>query len=95
MKTPGTEFTWKDLSGYSSAADDEAIARPLLLAASSFDKGPEEIMTVYGNNFYKLFGENMSYERHGQPAIQAANSIDAGAELLIKRIVEEEATIAN
>lgn len=95
MKTPGTEFTWKDLSGYSSAADDEAIARPLLLAASSFDKGPEEIMTVYGNNFYKLFGENMSYERHGQPAIQAANSIDAGAELLIKRIVAEDATLAN
>lgn len=95
MKKPGTTITWKDLSGRNTKAADEALIRPILLAASSFDKGPEGVITVHGDQFYKLFGDNISFAKHGQPAIQAANSIDAGAELLIKRIVAEDATLAN
>lgn len=95
MKKPGTSFTWKDLSGYTSSTVEESVPRPLLLTSSSFDKGPEDMMTVYGEKFYKLFGNDISFARHGQPAVQAANAIDAGAELLIKRIVADDATLAN
>lgn len=68
---------------------------PLYLTASSFDKGPEELVTVKGSTFYKLFGSEMSFARHGQPAIQAANAINNGAALLIKRIVADDAALAH
>ena len=95
MREPSTNITWKDLSGTRSSSSSDSVIRPLLLAASSFDKGPEEMITVSGDQFYNLFGYDISYAKHGQPAIQAANSIDAGAELLIKRVVADDATLAN
>jgi hypothetical protein len=67
----------------------------LFLTASSFDKGPEEMTRVTGSNFYNLFGTGNLYKNHGQAAIQAARIIDAGGELLVKRIVADDATLAN
>lgn len=95
MREPSTNIVWKDLSGTSTRSTTDTVVRPLLLAASSFDKGPEEMITVHGDDFYNLFGYDISYAKHGQPAIQAANSIDAGAELLLKRVVAADATLAN
>lgn len=95
MREPSTNITWKDLSGTVATSSTDAVVRPLLLTAASFDKGPEEMVTVHGDQFYNLFGYDISYAKHGQPAIQAAASIDAGAELLIKRVVADDATLAN
>ena len=95
MRKPSTTFKWVDLSGQTTTETPVLEVRPLFLAASSFDKGPENMRRVYGDNFYKLYGQDISYVRHGQPAIQIANIIDAGGEVLIKRIVAPDATLAN
>ena len=95
MRKPSTTFNWYDLSGQTTTETSVLEVRPLFLAASSFDKGPEDMRTVYGDNFYKLYGQDISYARHGQPAVQIANIIDAGGEVLIKRIVAPDATLAN
>lgn len=94
MRKPNTNFKWVDQAG--STTDVPVLeVRPLFLTASSFDKGPEEVIRVYGNDFYKLFGQHISFARHGQAAIQAANAIDNGAELLIKRVVAKDAKLAH
>ena len=94
IKRPGNEFTIVDQSGQYLTTEMPEMA-PLLLAASSFDKGPENLLEVSGDDFFRLFGENISFEKHGQPAIQAANVIRNGGRLLIKRIVADDATVAN
>lgn len=70
---------------------------PLYLAAFSADKGPEELIEVNADMFFKLYGDrnSISYKRHGQPLIQAAASVEAGARVLCKRVVAEDATLAN
>ena len=94
MRKPSTTFKWVDQVG--STTDVPVLeVRPLFLTASSFDKGPEEAIRVYGNDFYKLFGQHISFARHGQPAIQAANIIDNGGELFIKRVVAKDALLAH
>lgn len=94
IKRPGNEFNIVDQSGQFIATETPEMA-PLILAASSFDKGPEGLVEVSGDDFFRFYGENISYERHGQPAIQAANVIRNGGRLLIKRIVADDATLAN
>ena len=94
---PGSEVNkWIDQTvevNNSAETVDNAV---LFLTASSFDRGPDEKMIrVKGDNFYKLFGTNNRFSKHGQPAIQAARIIDAGGELLVKRIVANDATLAN
>lgn len=91
---PGTIFNWYDQSYINTQSASEAEFAPLFLTASSFDKGPEDMRIVSGDNFYKLYG-TPSFTRHGQPAIQAARIIDAGGRLLIKRLVADDATLAN
>ena len=95
MRRPGTDFEIQDNSGNTDIDIVDTAIKPLYLAVSSFDKGPERMMTVSGTDFYKLFGRDISFAKHGQPAIQAANSINAGAELLIKRLVAKDAELAN
>lgn len=94
MNKPSTTFKWVDNSGQTTTVDVPEV-RPLFLQIASFDKGPENLRVVYGDKFYKLYGNNISYKKHGQPAIQAANIIDNGGELLIKRVVADDATLAN
>lgn len=68
----------------------------LFLTACSFDKGPDDRMVrVSGDNFYKLFGYNNRFSKHGQAAIQAAKIIDAGGDLLVKRMVANDSALAN
>ena len=95
MQYPGTVDNWIDQSGISSQQTQEVYPRPLLLTAAAFDRGPEKITRVYGQNFYKLFGYYIDFEKYGQAAIQAANIINNGGELMIKRVVADDATLAN
>lgn len=94
MKRPGTEFELIDNTGTVEQIVEREI-RPLMLAVSSFDKGPEDLRIVSGQTFYSLYGTDISYKKHGQPAIQAAHIIDNGGSLLMKRVVAEDATLSN
>lgn len=94
IKRPGNEFVIVDNSGQYYTTETPEMA-PLMLTVSSFDKGPEDWVEVSGDDFFKLFGENISFEKHGQPAIQAANIIRNGGRLLIKRAAASDATLAN
>lgn len=93
---PGTIINdWIDQSQIGSLNVQTVETKPLFLTASSFPKGPEELTRVSGENFYKLYGTDIKFSEHGQPAIQAAAVIDAGGELLVKRVVAEDSTLAN
>ena len=91
---PSTTFELVDKSGkVSSDAIPESIVTQVMV--SSTDKGPEEMVYTRGDVFYELFGRNISFVKHGQPLIQAANAIDNDATLLFKRLVASDATLAN
>lgn len=92
---PGTIFNWYDESAINPSVPQQAPNTPLYMAVSSFDRGPEDLRLVYGQEFYSLYGNTMSFKKHGQPAIQCANVIDGGAQLLVKRLVADDATLAN
>lgn len=92
---PGTIFNWHDQSAISTQNVTEVDNSPLYLLASSFNRGPEEITEVSGQTFYDLYGNTMDFDKHGQPALQAANMIDNGARLLVKRLVAKDAKLAN
>lgn len=65
------------------------------LMVSSTSKGPEDMRYVSGDMFYKLYGSDISFTKHGQPLIQADNVIRNGGGLLFKRLVARDATLAN
>lgn len=92
---PGSIFVWHDQSGFKKEVPVVADNSPLFFTESSFDKGPEDIREVSGEEFYKLYGTKMRFESHGQPALQAANIIDHGGRLLVKRLVANDAYLAN
>lgn len=92
---PGTIFNWYDQS---EAKQETPIVEidnsPLFMVVGSFDRGPEDLREIAGDNFNKLYGK-MYFEKHGQNAIQAQRIINAGGRLLIKRVCAEDSTIAN
>ena len=92
---PGTIFNWHDQSVIENVPINTVDNSPLFFTVSSFDRGPEDLRVVTGQDFYKLYGSKMNFARHGQPALQAANMINGGARLLIKRLVAKDATLAN
>ena len=97
MAYAGTKVEWVDQSQIvvNNTIDNTFDRPPLFMAVSSFDRGPEDIRVVEGEEFYSLYGSTMSFARHGQPAIQAANIINGGGRLLIKRLVADDATLGN
>jgi hypothetical protein len=94
---PGTKFNWYDNSWFSTTtAETELDNPPLILTAFSADKGTEEMIRIKGkDNFAKMYGTSLSFDKHGQVLLQAKNAIDAGAELLCKRVVASDATLSN
>ena len=95
MQYPGTIDNWFDHSGIQARVTVTPDPAPLFLHAAAFDRGPEKITRVKGENFYKLFGYFIDFDKYGQAGIQAAKIIDSGGELLLKRVVAEDATLAN
>lgn len=92
---PGTTFTWHDESQITVPETDVVDNRPLFAHVSSFDRGPEDLRIVSGSDFYNLYGSKMNFSKHGQPALEAKNIIDGGGKLLIKRLVADDALLAN
>lgn len=92
---PGTFFNWYDQSTINTSADANVIDNsPLFMVVSSFDKGPEDFREISGPKFNSLFG-TMSFERHGQNAIQTQRIIDAGGRIFVKRVCADDATLGN
>ena len=92
---PSTTVKWHDQSAITTTVPEVVDNAPLFLAFSSFDRGPEDLRVVKGSQFFNLYGNKMRFDRHGQPAIQAANMINGGARLLVKRLVADDALLAN
>ena len=92
----GTKFNWYDQSGITEAVErEDVVSRPLFMTAITADKGTEELVRLRDDDFYKMFGRNLSFNKHGQPLLQAGRIIDQGAELLVKRIAAEDSTLSN
>ena len=92
----GTEFNLIDQTGTNAVTPiTELDMRPLSFVFFTSGKGPETLTRVYGEDFYKLYGSNLSFKKHGQGLLQAARIIDAGGELLVKRIVATDAKLSN
>ena len=74
----------------------QTTPKPLFLTVISSDKGPEDLRIVdSADMFYKLYGKDISFARHGQPLLQAANIVDNGGSLLVKRVVADDSALAN
>lgn len=95
LSIPGFKYELIDNSQKPNISVTEQ-PQPLFLAAASADKGPEDMRVVSNENFFKLYGEDKNYySKHGQPLLQVANLVKSGAKVLFKRVVADDATLAN
>ena len=92
---PGVIIEYNDQSNITSLPVTEVRNRPLFMALFTSDKGTEKWTRIAGEDFFKMYGKTISFTKHGQPLLQAAMTINAGAELLCKRLVASDATLAN
>ena len=92
---PGMIVEWDDQSDIVSLPIAEVRNMPLFGAIFTSDKGTEEWTRISGKDFFKMYGDTISFTKHGQPLLQAAMSINSGAELLCKRLVADDSTLAN
>ena len=92
---PGVIVEYDDQSSVGVLPVSEVRNKPLFAALFTSDKGTEKWTRVTGEDFFKMYGKTISFSRHGQPLLQAAMSINAGGELLCKRLVASDSTLAN
>ena len=94
---PTTIITWDDQSDIRTPEITTVRTMPLYCTVFTADKGTEEWVRLSGQEWFDMYAVNntVDFERHGQPLLQAAASIEAGAELLCKRVVATDATLAN
>lgn len=91
---PQTKIEWFDNSQITSLSFDTENS-PLFFCAFTSDKGPESLQEISGNDFFKSYGTNISFEKHGQPLLNAAVAINEGARILAKRFVAPDSKLAN
>ena len=91
---PGLVFNIDDQSDISKISTEEKVTAPLFMQVFTADKGTEDLAIWYGKDFFKQYGD-ISFARHGQPLAQAANAITSGAQVLCKRVVAPDSTLAN
>ena len=96
---PGSQFIVIDNTATTATVPvtTKNPAAPTYMTSFHSIKGPEEIKTVYGNDFYDLYGSQSKilFSTYGQPLLQASMDINAGAQLICKRSVLEDAKLAN
>ena len=96
---PGTQFIVIDNSATTATVPiaTKNPAAPTYLTTFTSVKGPEEIRTVSGQEFFDLYGsqDTILFSKYGQPLLQAAMNINTGAKLICKRAVLDSATLAN
>ena len=91
----GTKVNWHEvlMAETNRSAIDDSL--PLFLCAFSADKGSEEITDLTYSEFKKMYGDTANFFKYGQPLLQAHQILAAGGRVLGKRIVAEDATLAN
>lgn len=94
---PGSFFEWDDQSDIVNEQIATVRTMPLYAMVITSDKGTEEWTRLSGKDWFDMYAVNgtVDFSRHGQPLLQAAMSINAGAELLCKRVVSDDACLAN
>jgi hypothetical protein len=90
----GTIFQYDDQSKIPALPVAEAPYKPLVFMGISSDKGTEDYVVIEGDQFFTDYGD-ISFKKHGQPLLQAANIINAGGRLFVKRIVAPDSKLAN
>lgn len=91
---PTSIFEIIDKSDIPVINESETI-QPLFMLGFSSEKGPEDLRIIKGNTFNKLYGDDISFAKHGQPLLQAALIASKGGTILGKRVVADDATLAN
>lgn len=92
---PSTKFEIVDQSLITDIPQVEPVVKPMFMAAFTSDKGSEDYGVYEGDDFFKQFGTDIKFAKHGQPLLQAAMQAKAGARLYCKRIVADDATLGN
>lgn len=92
---PGSKFEIIDQSLIEDIPQADPVVKPMFMAAFTSDKGSENYGVYEGDDFFKQFGTDIKFANHGQPLLQAAMAIKAGARLYCKRMVADDATLAN
>lgn len=94
---PATIVEWVDESQIVAPEIENVRVMPLYCTVITADKGTEEWVRLSGQDWFDMYtvGNYVDFNKHGQALLQAANSIQAGAELLCKRICAEDAFLAN
>lgn len=97
MPIPGVSFIWDDQSDIPAldTVMQDATDRPIYMFAFTADKGPEEwTHKIFGKRFFDLYG-TPNFRNHGQASIQAARVIQQGGYVTAKRVVADDAMLAN
>lgn len=68
---------------------------PLFLSVFSSDKGTEKITDLTYDDFIAMYGSNADFFKYGQPLLEAHAILKAGGRILGKRLVADDATLAN
>ena len=97
---PGSQFILVDNTNVSAAVtvSNSNPSAPVYLTTFRSPKGPEEIRTnIVGQQFYNLYGSQSKilFNKYKQPLLQASMDINAGAKLIAKRAVLDDAKLAN
>lgn len=94
---PGTFFEWEDQSDIVTPEINTVRTMPMFATVITADKGEEGWTLLSGQDWFDMYAVNnvVDFNRHGQPLLQAAMAINAGAELLCKRVVADDACLAN
>lgn len=96
---PGSQFRVIDNSVTTASVPITSTnpAAPTYMTTFASVKGPEEIKTVSGSQFYELYGtqNNILFNKYKQPLLQASMNINNGANLICKRAVLDSAKLAN
>lgn len=92
---PSTNDYWYDQTFQTVPEVVDNVDRPLFMAMFSSNKGPVGWRKIHGEDFFKLYGADISFEKHGQPLLQAAYIIANGGELLCNRLVADDSSVAN
>lgn len=92
----GTKFNLIDQSTIEKAvvSTTEVDDSPVILTAMAAAKGTEDLFDLKGQAYVDMFGEP-NFKAYGQASIQNRRMIDAGARLVGKRLVADDATLAN
>lgn len=91
----GTKVNWHEVLMSDAVTNTNNESLPLFLCVFSADKGTEEITDFTYADFKRMYGNNADFFKHGQPLIQAHKILAAGGRVLGKRLVAEDATLAN